>query len=1440
MILSISGVLALKYFIHQIEEKYEITYDQFEYYFPAKLSFTNLAWNVDSVVSGQLDSLYVDVHIRKLLSGKTEVSELWLSGGGIILSQSQGSGSGELPNALLSRLNISDVLVKLESESAPLDLSISWLELRSLTLGKDLHLSYLNTRDLRAEISIPEQPKAQPAPQELFSLPALDGFPNFSIDTLQATELDVNIVNGTDRHFASLNLLLTDWSKNSDFLFSVDTLYGALGDSIPFNVRIDPSSWSSSGGINLPLALIHSSESSLELRNLKISAAAPANISLDLGDSYLAFDDIRQFYVDLDEIIKPEFSHSNGIKLHGKGRFGNSIVSLDSLFFNLGSSIPGSIAGMVNLGDSLKSFELHSLQLSTTISALKEMLATMPDLGELKQNEKVALFLTGNGNTNAAESSGRIESAAGVIEMYAKSEKQTNGTTRFDLKAGSKNLKIPRMLMNAENPVEALSFDLEAEVLKSPSSNDNDLKASLSIPRLQLKGQELSNINLDYTSFNDQQLFYIDIKDPYAELSAKGNVVQNDTLYVNWDAEVFCLQPSGYADMPVNWVYAGQLNGTVETKDEHIKSKLVQASGATISDTDTTFRLLPLYGDFVKAGESLLVNLTADSDNFIQLSTGKKAAAQNAKGWRNALNSLPEFHLEMKTHIDSTFGTTIFGAPLAVHIDELELDKGPNGHIIGRGIIPGLGIGLRETRDISFDLTYRDNYIRGFLNAGEIKLLDEPIRNTRIDIVDHSGFVIYSLKSDGIESFGETDFAIRQTDSPQYTELTIENNFLKILGETWQAKPGDRILFDRNWHLLSGLVELNNNAAFLRFSKTGDGNYTIGIDSVDVAYLLTFIGDSKNIAGELNGEITLNSSADSINVMLKTDQLSWNDYVIDQITLQGSYLNDLATARLEALSEGSVSWVDATYEEKVRYTGGFDNLNIGWINLLIPEDFKLTGYLNGNFHGAYPPEKEDGGMIYINKGLLATPFHRKPLTISSNPITASQGVVYANHFGLKDEYDHKLEVNGYFQFGQELTYNLDVLSDRFTLINNDKDDRYSGLLSASADVHIHNGPTGAVISGFADILPGGWFQLIQSDDSFTIEKEEPVVEFTSFSNEINEEVEEELTEVRQFIESAAIDIGIGSTEVEIVLNPISREFVKMKSEGKLFLNKQGAQEWSLSGRVYSTAGKAMVSLPIVPSLNMNINEVIVVWTGDPYLPLISFKGTEGFKSTLGGLPGFENRIGLVPVNLLISLKEVRPNNIVFDLGLETGDPQLKAYLDNQPAETIRSYAMNLLLFGKLSSDGETGSTMALNSVTKKLNELSQRNLKYTDLIFSVERGFAAAADGSEIDQTTLNYTLQRNLINNRLRVALDGDVGISAEGNNAAPSSHFIGNFSLSYQLAPNSPWSADASRRNRYAGVIDGEITQYQFGFRFGRSYPTVGAMFRKNPEPAVSIEDE
>jgi hypothetical protein len=599
--------------------------------------------------------------------------------------------------------------------------------------------------------------------------------------------------------------------------------------------------------------------------------------------------------------------------------------------------------------------------------------------------------------------------------------------------------------------------------------------------------------------------------------------------------------------------------------------------------------LLPLYGDFVKAGESLLVNLTADSDNFIRLSTGSKAAAQNAKGWRNALNSLPEFHLEMKTHIDSTFGTTIFGAPLAAHIQELELDKGANGHIVAKGSIPGLGIGSWETRDVSFDLTYRDNYIRGFLNAGEIKLMDDPIRNTRIDIVDHSGYVIYSLKSDGIESFGETDFAIRQTDSPQYTELTIENNLLKILGESWQAKPGDRILFDRNWHLLSGLVELNNNAAFLRFSKAGNGMYAIAIDSLDIAYLLTLFGDSRNIAGELNGEITLNSSADSMSVMLKTDQLKWTDYVLDQITLKGTYLNDVATARLEALSESSVSWVDAAYDEKVRYTGGFDNLNIGWINLLIPEEFKLTGYLNGNFHGAYPPEKDDGGMIYIDKGSLATPFHKKPLTISSNPITASQGVAYANHFGLKDEYDHKLEVNGYFQFGQEFTYNLDILSDRFTLINNDTDDRYRGHLSASADVNVQNGPEGAVISGFADILPGGWFQLIQSDESFTIEKEEPVVEFTSFNSETIEDVEKELNQGRQFIESAAIDIGIGNTEVEIVLNPISREFVKMKSDGKLFLNKQGAQDWSLSGRVHSSAGKAMVSLPIVPSLNMNIN-----------------------------------------------------------------------------------------------------------------------------------------------------------------------------------------------------------------------------------------------------------
>ncbi len=831
----------------------------------------------------------------------------------------------------------------------------------------------------------------------------------------------------------------------------------------------------------------------------------------------------------------------------------------------------------------------------------------------------------------------------------------------------------------------------------------------------------------------------------------------------------------------------------------------------------------------------------AGNDAFVDAFYDGEIPLINPDNWREQLDSMPELRLQMAGNIDSVLIHQLSGYAVGASLEKLDLTHSVD------SLLWNLDITLENAFDadnyignVAGSVAYQNRHFEGALRADEAHVKDFNLSGLNIEIDRNKEGVEWLLTLEDFNDLGSSRIGIVQENLDRGYRLALTDaETLEILGNLWEVRSNEGILLDEDFILNRGSLGLRQNKASLICQTDESGEVTFELDSLRLRSVTEFFTSDTLVNAWIYAKADFNVRSLETALILNFNEITVDSTVIGDWHAEGIYRNDSLGLRVNfdkglKDSYAQIDYADGKADFEVRVI----DFDLGVLNEgFLPGEVQLAGILSGDVTGRYTDDIYADGWLNIERGRVVLPGTETPYILKGDSLKFVNDHLELDNFRIYDENDRPLAVSGILNTFPSLYYDLTAESEAFVFINQKTGKSMQGNASADLDLHVKGDNEYFLAEGSARILPGSFFRYLVQE-GITVVQSDRIVQFVSFDEPDSIRVEEE----PEIISELDIKLAVDDSEIDIVLDPVTQEYVRTRMKGDLTLLKSKFGDPEIQGSLESNSGRAYVSLPVVPSVQMDIEKIRIDWSGKFDEPRLNFIGKEAFNTSLDGLSEFEGRQGLVPVDVLIILNDGTPENLDILLDLKTEDPDLSGYLSTIPEESRMAMATNLLLFGSISPNGKSGSSMALGATAAKLNEIAHRNLENTDLMFSMSNDKRYDENGEEQEAMRLNYSLRKGLFENRLYVSIGGDLGISTpESGGYRPPAHYIGNVQLSYRLSENGPWTLRGARTESYEGVIDGELTEYKLGVGFYRSYPTFWSIFKKrNPEPEAVRDEE
>ncbi|MFT6245509.1 MAG: hypothetical protein ACJAXI_002281 [Crocinitomicaceae bacterium] len=164
-------------------------------------------------------------------------------------------------------------------------------------------------------------------------------------------------------------------------------------------------------------------------------------------------------------------------------------------------------------------------------------------------------------------------------------------------------------------------------------------------------------------------------------------------------------------------------------------------------------------------------------------------------------------------------------------------------------------------------------------------------------------------------------------------------------------------------------------------------------------------------------------------------------------------------------------------------------------------------------------------------------------------------------------------------------------------------------------------------------------------------------------------------------------------------------------------------------------------------------------------------------------------------------------DIEFDIRSE--DQSVQSVLAPLTDETRSTYAMNMMVYGRVNANGNEDPYLGYQQIVDKLNEISRRNFNETELSFHI------AKDSKEVTTledlyNSLGYNFSKKLLKDKLRVTIGGSLDLNnSEGSN----SELLEKIKVEYNLLKKPDLNLQLSRDNSYKGPIEGQVDQSSVG---------------------------
>lgn len=701
--------------------------------------------------------------------------------------------------------------------------------------------------------------------------------------------------------------------------------------------------------------------------------------------------------------------------------------------------------------------------------------------------------------------------------------------------------------------------------------------------------------------------------------------------------------------------------------------------------------------------------------------------------------------------------------------------------------------------------------------------------------------------------------------------------------DKWAVDKTNYIRYDSTGIIIHGFNISNSGQSLGINSQSESVTAPIAVELKDF-HIKTLVNmaeqDSLLMDGALDGNVLVkNAMSDpTFTADVRLDSFTYNKDTVGNIAIKVD--NETANAfNADVTITGSGNDIKLggkyfTGESRMDMKLNVNNFNMATVR---PFTFgtlrSATGSLKGevDIKGTTTDPDLNGSVRFENADIVPDATGEK-LHLSNEAITITSRDISFDKFTLVDSSGNKAVVDGKIRTEDFKTYNfdLDLTAKNFQVLNAPPKQAalYYGSLNMDADVSVDGTLTAPRINADLKINKSTDFVFVLPSVNPEIENRDGVVEFVDVYGSKPDSIFKASVDTilkTTYPELAGLDVtgtlqSDTAAQITLIIDERSGDALRIRGKSNLSGGLDKSGKISLTGNYELQAGSYQLSLSLLKRQFLIQPGSVITWTGDPMsatvdITAVYIANTQPvnlLQSELANLSATDiNKYkAKVPFNVLLKMKgELLKPQITFGIELPADQKSKWADVETKLEQVRRDDAeLNKQVFALLllnrfvqenplenAAEGATLASTAKTSVsrilTEQLNNLAGSLVKGVDLNFGVntEDDFSS---GTRTSRTDLTVGVSKNLLNDRLRVNVGSNFGLEGPANKNESASNIAGDVSIDYLLSKDGKYALRAYRRNRYEGVVEGQVIESGVSFVFTFDFNEFKQIFNKKTE--------
>lgn len=1418
--------------IHQLEEN-GIGYDSLKISLPFEVEVSGVrvhlaGFNLD------VESVLVDLSFSDLITGSFTGKSCHIKGGEIEVYPTYEDEDSEpftyasIPIVTFSDLLIEDVNIKIGTDTSAILMRFPHVHASNFVLNDSIIADALEYSQGRITLPIAEATTEESVATEIETkfevpeyIPKFD-FGKLVIDSLTFISQGID----SDHKFSGVNLDIdgcsnlagADINLNAFQFDYQDTIHAAFNKSA-MNFVTDNSLLIEDLNLDLPGLALRLNTFSIDKQDEDYSYV------LKLNETRISPSLIKAFIPD-DELIQ---ASSPDLVLSADLTYQKDSLLVHSISTKLGNesgfTIKGFASDLWNMQEmklEISDFNLSSADVTRSVNY---------DLSENFNRSKANLTLTAEGNKDQLQFLG----ACNFDDVHADLTAELNDIFTEDL-TGTVSLQSPYVssdafMEDAENDFKAHGFSIRSEINESNEGKIGKMVFHLHSDSLIHQDYRMKDFELDANYLNGLTTVFLGAVDQSwrVQLSTRDNPFESDEIRFKGNTVLTTL------DLGSTKLVNGKMTSDIQGKFKFTENVVAIScdlndvnykSHGTRSRVENWIKLnyTNKKGKHnVELHDKNSIDLTAEfNDDLFEWLMSEDLSA----------SEIPDFKLECTSTIDSNFVRNFAGLGAGADIQSIKVE-GKNNSITGNIDAPYFSYESNEIQKlkvkISIDDSQKivevtsDSVLTDYANLGQI--------STNIYISDD-----YKDFDINLDAFAEEVQKRIQLNSnlamnDDAFDLTLDPQEDQQFGSSsWKSKTYVPLQLRREDNVILGEIDFYSKDQSIKVNMTEEFA-KVNISKLDLgAVIEKAISDGTHIESVLNFNLSYNYANSVLKGKGAIDEIVFDSISIGSINIVMDANNSSQKANLH------YAYLNGALDVNVHgyYSDGLFDIEfkeLDFANLVkdfqfLPKEYDLKGKLNGKVSGVVAADPLLNGYLQIDSTSFLEREHGISATTSGEKTWIKNNFVKLNKFRLNDPEMNPVFVDGSVNLMDPSGMNFELNTDRFMVLNNlTTQADLKGKLGVKSTLKLKHEKDIYKVSGFVNTLSGNRIEYLYVGD-VELDDMSNTVAFIPFNSPSHTPEVVEETDLGIPLQYN-IDLNIGNTDLYVLLSKGKNEYFQVTCTGALKVMNGQTDYPDVSGSIQSSEGNIYYETPMVSKVEMKIREASATWNGDLFNPELFFLGEETFWATPNEMSSeLSNNSKRVPVIVEVAIKNKKLDNFDLEFDIRSDDQSVQGILAPLTEETRSAYAMNMMVYGRINTSGNEDPYLGYQQIVDKLNEISRRNFKNTELAFYIS---SDSKDVTEIEDlyNNLGYHFSKKLLNDNLKITIGGSLDL---GNSGESNSELLEKIKVEYNLLAKPEINLELSRDNTYKGPIDGQVDQSSVGVSFNLEFDNL--FTRKNKE--------